>query len=192
MAFFKSKVEKEIMSKMEKEEQMEQFNSMIVELKNKRLELAKKAAEAEINGDENNYQIAESAIIDVSENLSLIEQTKTNFDIINLSNACGICMATAMNVLDRMSNSKLKLPNLRKIQKAQLRLNKYMKNMKVSQKAIGSALTRTNPANKSRSPEEIASIRPLIDSEKSKILSKMPGSSFDLAQEIANERSKII
>ena len=47
----------------------------------------------------------------------MIEQTKTNFDIINLSNACGVCMATAMNLLDKMSNSKLQLPNLRKIQK---------------------------------------------------------------------------
>lgn len=191
MAFFKSKIEKDIVSKMEKEEQIEQFNSLITELKNKRIELAKVAAEAEVNGDLPNYQIAEGAIIDVSENLSLIEQTKTNFDIINLSNACGVCMATAMNVLDKISNSKLQLPNLRKIQKAQMRLNKYMKNMKISQKAIGGALNRTNPANKSRSVEEIASIRPLIESEKSKILSKMPGSSFDLAQEIASERSKI-
>ena len=67
-----------------------------------------------------------------------------------------------------------------------------MRNMRISQKAMGGALKRSNPANKTRSPEELASVRPLIEAEKSKILSKMPGSSFDLAQEIANERNKII
>ena len=107
MAFFKSKMEKDIISKMEKEEQMEQFNSLITELKNKRIQLAKVAAEAEINGDMDSYAVAESSIIDVTENLSMIEQTKTNFDIINLSNACGVCMATAMNGF-KTSISKLK------------------------------------------------------------------------------------
>ena len=46
MAFFKTKQEKEIIAKMEREEQMETFNEQINELKSKRQEYAKIAAEA--------------------------------------------------------------------------------------------------------------------------------------------------
>ena len=191
MAFFKSKYEKEILSKLEKEEQMNQFNSVIAELKNKKNELIKTAAEAELNGDGQNAKTAKAAAFSLGQNLTMIEQTKTNFDIINLSNACGVCMATAMNVLDKMADSKYQLPNLGKIQKTQLKLNKYMRNMETSRKAIGMALNNSNPANVSISDEDLDSIQPLVDAKKTEILSRMPGSSLDLAQESAGERSKI-
>ena len=82
MAFFKSKYEKEILSKMEKEEQMNQFNSVIAELKNKKNELIKTAAEAELNGDGQNAKTAKAAAFSLGQNLTMIEQTKTNFDIL--------------------------------------------------------------------------------------------------------------
>ena len=157
MAFFKTRQEKEIIAKMEREEQMELFNEQLNEMKAKRQEYAKIAAEAEINGDTGSYEAAVNALLEMNDVVSTLMQTKTNFDIINVSNSIAVTMATAMNALDKMASGKAKMPNLRKIQKTQVKMNKYMRQVKIAQKAMGSAMKNSNPANKVRSQEALAS-----------------------------------
>ena len=194
MALFKTKQEKEIMEQMEREEQMQVFSEQIQELKKKCAEYAKIAAEAEINGDAATYEIAVNALIDLNESISGLMQAKANFDIINVSNSIASNMAMAMNALDRMASGKANLPDIRKIQKANAKIAKYMRNVKISQKAMAGAMRRSNPANKVRSDAEIAAVRPMIDAARGRMTStQMPSASgIDLSAEIEAEKSKII
>ena len=194
MAFFKSKQEKEIIAQMERDEQMQVFNDQINELKNKREEYAKIAAEAEINGDTGTYDVAINALIELNDVISSLMQTKANFDIINVSNSIAVNMAMAMNALDKMANGKAKMPDIRKIQKANVKINKYMRNIKISQKAMSSAMKSSNPANKARSEAEIAAVRPMIDAARAKMggVSMPRTSGLDLAAEIEAEKNRII
>ena len=194
MALFKTKQEKEIMEQMEHEEQMQVFSEQIQELKKKCEEYAKIAAEAEINGDAATYEIAVNALIDLNESISGLMQAKANFDIINVSNSIASNMAMAMNALDRMASGKANLPDIRKIQKANAKIAKYMRNVKISQKAMAGAMRRSNPANKVRSDAEIAAVRPMIDAARGRMTStQMPSASgIDLSAEIEAEKSKII
>ena len=194
MAVFKTKQEKEIMEQMEREEQMQVFSEQIQELKKKCEEYAKIAAEAEINGDAATYEIAVNALIDLNESISGLMQAKANFDIINVSNSIASNMAMAMNALDRMASGKANLPDIRKIQKANAKIAKYMRNVKISQKAMAGAMRRSNPANKVRSDAEIAAVRPMIDAARGRMTStQMPSASgIDLSAEIEAEKSKII
>lgn len=192
MAFFKTRQEKEIIAKMEREEQMEVFNEQINELKAKRQEYAKIAAEAEINGDTGSYEAAVNALLEMNDVVSTLMQTKTNFDIINVSNSIAVTMATAMNALDKMASGKAKMPNLRKIQKTQVKMNKYMRQVKIAQKAMGSAMKNSNPANKVRSQEALASVRPLIEAERAKMAPTISGSGINLTEEIQREKNRII
>lgn len=194
MSFFKSKQEKEIEAQMERDEQMEIFNEQINNLKVKREEYAKVAAEAELNGDSGTYDVALNALIELNDVISSLTQTKANYDIINISNSIAISTATAMNALDKMANGNINLPNIRKIQKANAKIAKYMRNVKISQKAMSSAMKRSNPANHARSEEEINTVRPMIDAARSK-LSKIstPNSnnaSIDLSNEINALKNK--
>ena len=194
MALFKTKQEKEIMEQMEREEQMQVFSEQIQELTKKCEEYAKIAAEAEINGDAATYEIAVNALIDLNESISGLMQAKANFDIINVSNSIASNMAMAMNALDRMASGKANLPDIRKIQKANAKIAKYMRNVKISQKAMAGAMRRSNPANKVRSDAEIAAVRPMIDAARGRMTStQMPSASgIDLSAEIEAEKSKII
>ena len=194
MALFKTKQEKEIMEQMEREEQMQVFSEQIQELKKKCEEYAKIAAEAEINGDAATYEIAVNALIDLNESISGLMQAKANFDIINVSNSIASNMAMAMNALDRLASGKANLPDIRKIQKANAKIAKYMRNVKISQKAMAGAMRRSNPANKVRSDAEIAAVRPMIDAARGRMTStQMPSASgIDLSAEIEAEKSKII
>lgn len=194
MAFFKSKQEKEIMAQMEREEQMQVFTDQIEELKKKREEYAKIAAEAEVNGDAGTYDIAVNALIDLNDSISGLMQAKANFDIINVANSITTSMAMAMGALEKMANGKANLPDIRKIEKVNAKIGKYMKDVKISQKAMSSAMKRSNPANKVRSDAEIAAVRPMIDAARAKMTgSAMPSASgIDLAAEIEAEKNKII
>mgnify|MGYP001625069755 FL=1 len=194
MAFFKTKQEKEIEAQMEREEQMQVFSEQIEELKKKREEYAKIAAEAEINGDAGTYDIAVNALIDLNDSISGLIQTKANFDIINVSNSIATSMAMAMNALDKMAGSKANLPDIRKIQKANAKIAKYMKNVKISQKAMAGAMKRSNPANRVRSDAEVAAVRPMIDAARAKMTGvEMPSAAgIDLSAEIEAEKNKII
>ena len=194
MAFFKTKQEKEIEAQMEREEQMQVFSEQIEELKKKREEYAKIAAEAEINGDAGTYDIAVNALIDSNDSISGLIQTKANFDIINVSNSIATSMAMAMNALDKMAGSKANLPDIRRIQKANAKIAKYMKNVKISQKAMAGAMKRSNPANRVRSDAEVAAVRPMIDAARAKMTGiEMPSAAgIDLSAEIEAEKNKII
>lgn len=194
MAFFKTKQEKEIEAQMEREEQMQVFSEQIEELKKKREEYAKIAAEAEVNGDAGTYDIAVNALIDLNDSISGLIQTKANFDIINVSNSIATSMAMAMNALDKMAGSKANLPDIRRIQKANAKIAKYMKNVKISQKAMASAMKRSNPANRVRSDAEVAAVRPMIDAARAKMTGvEMPSAAgIDLSAEIEAEKNKII
>lgn len=196
MSIFKSRQEKEILEKMKRDEQLELFNEQINEAKAKRQEYAKIAAEAELNGDSNSYNVAVNALIEMNDIVSSLLQAKTNFDIINVSNAVALNLSTAMNALNRMSSGKMAMPNLRKIQKSQLKLQKYMKSIKVSQKAMSLALKQSNPANKARSDEEVSQVRALIDSERIKMnpannTSNLAKANELLAKEIEKEKNRI-
>lgn len=194
MAFFKTRQEREIMAQMEREEQMQVFSEQIEELKKKREEYAKIAAEAEVNGDAGTYDIAVNALIDLNDSISGLMQTKANFDIINVSNAIATSMAMAMNALDKMASGKANLPDIRKIQKANARIARYMKDVKISQKAMAGAMKRSNPANKVRSEAEVAAVRPMIDAARAKMAGvEMPSAAgIDLSAEIEAEKNKII
>lgn len=194
MAFFKSKQEREVEAQMERDEQMQIFTDQIAELKTKREEYAKIAAEAEVNGDETTYDIAVNALIDLNEAISSLVQTKANFDLINVANSITTSTALAMNALDRMAGGKANLPDIRKIQKAQAKLTRYMRNVKISQKAMAGAMKRSNPANKVRGESEIAAVRPMIDAARAKLTGvTLPSAAgIDLSAEIDAEKNRII
>ena len=206
MAFFKTRQEKEIIAKMEREEQMEVFNEQINELKNKRQEYARIAAEAEVNGDQGSYDVALSALMELNDVISSLTQTKANFDIINVSNSIATNMAMAVNALNNMANNKNKMPNIAKIQKANVKIAKYMRQIKISQKAMGSVMKSSNPANRVRSQAEVASVRPMIDAEISRLVGGSASSlgaknmqttqaavpELDLSSEILAEKNRII
>ena len=115
MALFKTKQEKEIVEQMEREEQMQVFTDQIEELKKKRDEYAKIAAEAEVNGDTETYNIAVNALIDLNDSISGLIQTKANFDIINVSNSIATSMTMAMSALDKMASGKAASVDMRKM-----------------------------------------------------------------------------
>ena len=198
MAFFKSKQEREIMAQMERDEQLQVFNDQIKELKAKREEYAAIAAEAEINGDTGTYEVACNAMLELNEVISSLMQTKANFDIINVSNSISTTMATAMNALDVMAGNKASTPDIRKIQRTNAKIQKYMRNIKVSNKAMVSAMRSSNPANKARSSAEMASIRPMIDAARAKMTTtSMPSSAsiasdLDISAEIESEKNRLI
>ena len=197
MAFFKTKQEKEIMAQMEREEQLEVFNEQIKSLKAKREEYAKIAAEAEINGDTATYDVACNALIELNEVISSLTQTKANFDIINVSNSIATTMATAMNALDVMAGNKANLPDIRKIQRTNAKVQKYMRNIKISNKAMTGAMRSSNPANKARSSAEIDAVRPMIDAARAKMSTgTMPAvaitSDLDISAEIESEKNRLI
>lgn len=198
MALFKSKEEKEIMAQMEREEQLQVFNDQIKELKAKREEYATIAAEAEINGDTGTYEVACNAMLELNEVISSLMQTKANFDIINVSNSISATMAAAINALDVMAGNKANTPDIRKIQKTNAKVQKYMRNIKVSNKAMVTAMRTSNPANKQRTAAEMESIRPMIDAARAKMTNKaMPSaasiaSDLDIGAEIENEKNRMI
>ena len=193
MAFFKTKQEKQIMAQMERDEQMEVFNNQINELKTKREEYAKIAAEAEVNNDEGTYNIAVNNLIELNDVISSLMQTKANFDIINVSNSIAVNMAMAVNALSNMASGENKMPNLKKVQKVNVKVAKYMKQIKISNKAMSNMMKSTNPANRARSDAEIASVKPMIDAYRAKLTNvSMPVNNLDLSQEIEAERNRII
>lgn len=193
MAFFKTKQEKEIMAQMARDEQLEVFNDQIKTLQTKREEYARIAAEAEINGDTGTYDVACNALIELNDVISSLMQTKANFDIINVSNSIAVSMATAMNALDAMASNKAHLPDIRKIQKANAKVAKYMRTIKISQKAMAGAMRTSNPANKARSQSEIDTVRPMIDAARAKLTGSTPVSSdIDISAEINAEKNRII
>ena len=194
MAFFKTKQEKEIMAQMERDEQLEVFNDQIKTLKAKREEYATIAAEAEINGDTGTYEVACNALVELNDVISSLMQTKANFDIINVSNSIAVSMATAMNALDAMAGNKAHLPDIRKIQKANAKVQKYMRNIKISNKAMTNAMRTSNPANKARSSAEMDAVRPMIDAARAKLTgTAMPtAGDIDISAEINAEKNRII
>lgn len=193
-----------MMQQMQRDEQMQVFNEQINALKLKRQEYAKVAAEAEINGDGATYDVAVNALVELNEVISSLTQTKANFDIISISNAIATNMAMAVNALDSMANGKSAMPNLQKIQKTSIKVNRYIKQIKFSQKAMSRLMSTSNPANRARSSEEISSVRPMIDAEISRLVGGSTGNmkkqtvgtetedSFDLSKEILEEKKRII
>ena len=194
MAFFKTKQEKEIMAQMERDEQLEVFNDQIKTLKAKREEYATIAAEAEINGDTGTYEVACNALVELNDVISSLMQTNANFDIINVSNSIAVSMATAMNALDAMAGNKAHLPDIRKIQKANAKVAKYMRSIKISQKAMAGAMRTSNPANKARSSAEMDAVRPMIDAARAKLTgTAMPtAGDIDISAEINAERNRTV
>jgi hypothetical protein len=204
MSFFKSKIEREMMQQMQRDEQMQVFTEQINGLKIKRQEYAKIAAEAEINADNSTYNIAVNALIELNDVISSLIQTKANFDIINISNSIATNMAMAVNALDSMANGKNRMPDIRKISKTSIKVKKYIKQIQFSQKTMSRLMNTSNPANRARSNEEITSVRPMIDAEISRMvggsaaaLKKQAASgetadNFDLSAEILNEKNRII
>ena len=193
MAFFKTKQEKQIMAQMERDEQMEVFNNQINELKTKREEYAKIAAEAEVNNDDGTYNIAVNNLIELNDVISSLMQTKANFDIINVSNSIAVNMAMAVNALSNMASGENKMPNLKKVQKVNVKVAKYMKQIKISNKAMSNMMKSTNPANRARSDAEIASVKPMIDAYRAKLTNvSMPTNNLDLSAEIEAEKNRII
>ena len=191
----KSKEEKEFEAQMQRDEQIEIFNESINSLKAKREEFAKIAAEAEVNGDIGTFDIACNALIDLNDNISCLTQTKANFEIMNISNSITGHLVSAMKALDNMANNGVNLPNIAEIQKTNLKVAKYMKKVTWSKNLLSKSMKTTNPANKTRTSEEIASIRPMIDAARSKMtISGIPqvnASNLDISADIEKAKNKI-
>lgn len=194
MAFFKTKQEKQIEEEMRREEQLQTFNDQIANLKSKREEYAKIAAEAEVNGDEATYDTAVNALLELNGLISSLMQTKANFDIINLSNSIAMNMTMAVGALEAMANNKANLPNLKAIEKVNAKVQRYMRNIKINNTAMTRMMKSSNPANKARTQAEIDSIRPMIDAARTKLtgISVPSVSSMDISAEIEAEKNKII
>ena len=177
---------------MAREEQMQIFSDQINELKKKREEYANVAAEAEMNGDTGTYDVAVNNLIELNDVISSLMQTKANFDIISISNSIAMNMAMAVNALSNMASGTNKMPNLRKIQKVNVKVARYTREIKISNKAMSSMMSRTNPANKVRTAEEIASIKPMIDAARAKITRQEApaNSALDLSAEIEQVKKK--
>ena len=75
-----------------------------------------------------------------------------------------------------------------------------MREVKIANKAMSSSMKMSNPANHSRTPQEIEAIRPMIDAARAKLAPKVStgaqsistSSSFDLSKEIEAEKNKLI
>ena len=194
MGFFKTKQEKEIIAQMDHDEQLEVFNEQIKTMKAKREEYANIAAEAEINGDEGTYEVACNAMLELNEVISSLTQTKANFDIINISNSIASSMSAAMNALEVMAGTKANTPDIRQIQRTNAKVQKYMRNIKISNKAMAASMKTSNPANKPRTAAEMDSIRPMIDAARSKMTgATMPKvSDIDISAEINAEKNRTL
>jgi hypothetical protein len=202
MSFFKTRIEREMMQQMQREEQMQVFSDQINSLKVKRQEYARIAAEAEVNGDSQTYDVSINALIMLNDTISNLTQTKANFDIITISNSIATNMAMAVNALDAMANGKSKMPDIRKISKTSIKVKKYMAQIQMSQKTMGRLMNNTNPANKSRSSEDLQAVRPMIDAEISRLVgsastglgssARNESKSMDLSSEILKEKNRII
>jgi hypothetical protein len=135
-------------------------------------------------------------MLELNEVISSLMQTKANFDIINVSNSIATTMATAMNALDVMAGNKANLPDIRKIQRTNAKVQKYMRNIKISNKAMTSAMRSSNPANKTRSAAEMDSIRPMIDAARAKMTTastpRTTASNLDISAEIESEKNRLI
>lgn len=200
--FGRTREEKRIEAEMKREESLQMFSDRIASMKAKREEYAKLAAEAEISGDEDTKNTAINALCALNDMISSLQQTKNNFDIINLTNAVAVDMSVASQLLYDMANTKAQIPDIRKVQKTSAKLSSYMRKVQISQKAVGNMLKMSNPANKARSEAEIASVRPMIDAAKDKILNtsglstaKTASSTSEidsLLSEIDAEKNKII
>lgn len=196
MALFKSREEREIEAQMQRDEQLEVFNDQINILKAKREEYATVAAEAEINNDVESYNAACNALLELNEVIGSLVQTKANFDIINMSNSIAITMATAMRALEIMASSKANTPDIRKIQRTNAKVQRYMRRVKVSNKAMRNAMRTANPASKPRTAAEMESIRPMIDAARARIATAstpaFSASGLDIGAEIESEKNKTI
>ena len=192
MAFLKTAQEKEIEAQMERDEQLQAFDDRIQELKGKLTEYATLAAQAEINGDTDTYQTACNAMIELNDIIGNLRQTKANFDVINVYNSVAVITGKALNALDAMSGNNPDLVDIRKVQKVNAKVSKYMRNIKISQKAMGTALRTANPANRTRSAAEMDSVRPMIDAARAKIAGAgVPNAGgFDISADIEAEKNK--
>ncbi len=192
MSFFKTAQEKEIEAQMERDEQLQAFDDSIQELKEKLNVYAEMAARAEVNGDANAYQTACNAMIELNETISTLSQTKANFDIINIYNSVAVITGKALSALDAMSGNNPDLVDIRKVQKVNAKVAKYMRNIKISQKAMANSLHMANPANKARSEAEMAAVRPMIDAARAKMTENATPKTFgvDLSADIEAEKKK--
>ena len=169
---FKTREEKRIEAEMKREEQLRSFNERIESLKAKREECARLAAEAELNGDDATRDTAINGLCSLNDMISSLQQAKSNYDMINITNAIAVDMSVAASLLGEMAAGKNEIPNLRKVRKTSVKLSSYMRRVQISQKAMGNMLRTSNPANHVRSQEEIASVRPMIDAARDKIISQ--------------------
>ena len=193
MGLFKTKEEKELLAQMQREEQLDAFNELVKELKDKKQEYARYAAEAELSGNQDGYLLAVNGILEVEDNIAVITSTKTQFDIINLNDSIAAVMTKSMDLLNNMASKRVQLPNIRKIQKTQLKLKSYMRDISIANKTISKSMSKSNPANKIRSEAEIQSVRPLIEAELVKLSPTINSSiNSELASEIENENNNII
>lgn len=170
MGLFRTKEEKRIEAEMKREEQLRSFNERIESLKAKREEMARLAAEAELSGDDATRDTAINGLCSLNDMISSLQQTKSNFDMINITNAIAIDMSTASSLLAEMASGKTEIPNIRKVQKTSAKLATYMRRVQISQKAMGNMLKSSNPANRARTAAELDSVRPMIDAAREKII----------------------
>ena len=199
----KSKMEKKMLKEIEQEnrrdEALQLFNDQLDGLKQKRQEYARIAAEAELNGDATTYDVAVNSLIELNDVVKSLMQTKASFDLVSISNSIATSMAMAVNALDSMTNEKCNLPNLKKIQRTSAKTKNYLKQISLSQQMMGRIMNVSKPVGRSRSEDELASVRPMIEAERSRISGVSTGQSaqcatidFDLSKEINAEKNKLI
>ena len=200
MGFFSDLFKDKTMREMEQEERqaaaLENLQENITTLTNMRNEYAELAAQAELEGDTASYEMICSQILDLMDNISFVRQTYTNYKSMVIQNTVSQAMVSAVNSLAIMSNNKANMPDVRALQKMQNKINGYMKNVRLTNKSIGRIMKNSNPAVKPRTAEELASVRPMIDAARSKMVldstPRIPTNNFDLTAEIESAKNNLV
>lgn len=200
MGFFSDLFKDKTMREMEQEDReaaaLESLQQNITTLTNLRNECAELAAQAELEGDTASYDMFCSQILDCMEKISFARQVYTNYKSITIQNTISQAMVAAVNSLAVMSNNKANMPDVRELQKMQNKINAYMKRVSLTGRSIGKIMKNSNPAVKPRTAEELASVRPMIDAARSKIVldstPRIPTNNFDLTAEIESAKNNLI
>ena len=183
-------LKKEIELQMQQEETIGKFEEQIRALEVKKQELIKLAAQAEINGDEASYQLAEDNILYYQDSITILRQSKMNFDIIALTGDMTLVMNSAFAAMDKMASGGVKVPNYRKILKTRAKLGRYMKHAAHGQKMMRGMMKSSNPATRtSRTQEERDSVKAMVAAERAKQSGMATGGG--IADAIAREKNSM-
>jgi len=193
MSLFKSKEEKIAESQLAREAAKDELREQIYALENETDRLSQIAAKAEISGDKESYESALNSLIELNGVASTLRKAEVDIDVTNATERAYNAILKAMDALGTMAVNISSVPDFKTINKRRKAVSNYMNRVSVSTRATTSALHSINPANHhSHTAEEIATVKPLIDAARKRILSETTPavSGAELEVQIAAEKNK--